>query len=206
MATIKEILQNVKALFDAPVVPPVAPVTPPSILTLKLKDGTDISIALKNPSVEAEPTVGDIVTVAGMPATEGVLELEDGSTITVDATGTITEITNVVPVTPELEAAVAPVAPTVEERLSAIEAELSKMKMAAQPVQVVADTAIPLAMAKQDEVIKGLFELVEKIAELPTAEPKTLVGNKKDQFERMNKKEQALNAIAEGIKSLKNKN
>lgn len=205
MNPIKELLQNVKALFEAPIVAPVAPTAPASVLNFKLKDGTDISIALKDPAANAEPSVGDLVTIAGMPAPEGTHELEDGSTITVDAAGSITELKEVEPVTPQVDLGQqAPAMPTVEERLAAVEAELAKMKMAAVPVQ--ADTAIPLQMAKQDKVIEGLFELVKKLAELPSAEPKALVGNKKDQFERVNKKEAALEQIAEGINSLKNKN
>jgi hypothetical protein len=204
---IKELLQKVKGMFDAPLVIPAAPSQPISVLPFKLKDGTEISIALKDPTANQMPSVGDLVTINGAPAPEGVHELEDGSSITVDAMGAITELKEVEPITPQVDLGAMPTTPTVEERLSAIEAELSKMKMAIQPVQQVqADTSIPLAMAKQDEVIKSMFELLEKMAEVPTSEPITLVGNKKDQFERQNKREAALEQIAKGIAEIRNKN
>jgi hypothetical protein len=204
---IKELLQKVKGMFDAPLITPAAPSQPISVLPFKLKDGTEISIALKDPAANQEPSVGDLVTINGMPAPEGIHELEDGSSITVDAMGSITELKEVEPITPQVDLGAMPTTPTVEERLSAIEAELSKMKMATQPVQPVqADTSIPLAMAKQDEVIKSMFELLEKMAEAPTADPITLVGNKKDQFDRQNKREAALNQIAKGIAEIRNKN
>lgn len=58
---------------------------------------------------------------------------------------------------------------------------------------------------KQDEVIKGLFELAEKLAEQPTAEPRTLNTSKKEVFERTEKRERRIESIASAIKEIKNK-
>jgi len=57
---------------------------------------------------------------------------------------------------------------------------------------------------KQDEVIKGLFELAETLVNLPTEDAKTLTGNKKERFERVGKREAALESIAAGITAMKN--
>lgn len=58
---------------------------------------------------------------------------------------------------------------------------------------------------KQQETITGLFELCEKLAEIPTAEPVTLTGNKKEKFDRTEKREQKFETIAAAIKDMKNK-
>lgn len=56
---------------------------------------------------------------------------------------------------------------------------------------------------KQEEQLKGLFELVEKIVELPTADPVTLTGNKKEKFEKAKAKEDKFEAIALALKEIR---
>lgn len=58
-------------------------------------------------------------------------------------------------------------------------------------------------IARHEETIKGLFELVEKLVELPTDDPKTLTGNKKDRFDRTEKREKKFEAIAAALKEAK---
>lgn len=93
---LKEILTRVKAVFDAPAVAPVAPVAPaattsPAPTVYTLQDGTQVAIQ----QAGTIPAPGDMVTIAGAPAPEGMLVLQDGSTITCDATGKITLYTPV---------------------------------------------------------------------------------------------------------------
>jgi len=209
----KDILLKVKALFDAPIVAPVAaaPVAPVApIVTgvpFKLKDGTEITIAVKD-TVTNAPSATDAVTIAGAPAPAGDYELEDGSKITVDAGGAISTVTPMEPITqPDFVAP--PTAPTLEERLAAMEAELVKMKTPVIPTGLATEVQLHAAeqkIEKQDEVIKGLFELAEKLTELPSADPVTLTGRKKEQFDRSNAKEEKIKGIADAIGALKNKN
>ena len=256
----KDILLKVKALFDAPIVAPVAaaPVAPVApIVTgvpFKLKDGTEITIAVKD-TVTNAPSATDAVTIAGAPAPAGDYELEDGSKITVDAGGAISVVTPMEPVTqPDFVAPVAaPTAPapviltaeavqamyakfatgTAEERLSNLEIMIKALMdsnfgyqirqgQENAAIQAYKDSLIPMQAAtatqatqllaaeqkitKQDEVIKGLFELAEKLAELPSADPVTLTGRKKEQFERSNAKEEKIKGIANAITALKSKN
>lgn len=56
---------------------------------------------------------------------------------------------------------------------------------------------------KHEETIKGLFELVEKMIEIPSADPLTLTGRKKEQFDATKKKEDRFTQIAEDMKKLK---
>lgn len=195
--TAKDILAKVKAVFDLAPTAPADTTAPGSSVIYKLSDGSEISIELKDPAVNAEPSVGDKVSIGGVPAPEGVLTLEDGSTLAVDATGAISAIVEQQdPTTQDLSQA--PAAPSVEERLAQIEAAVSRLTAPAQPAGMATEKDLQAAtqrIAKQDEVIKGLFELVEKLTELPSEDPKTLTGAKKDQFDKANK----INKKFEGI-------
>jgi hypothetical protein len=58
-------------------------------------------------------------------------------------------------------------------------------------------------ITKYGETITGLFELCEKLTELPTAEPVTLTGGKKEKFENQTKKEDRIAKMAESVKAMK---
>jgi hypothetical protein len=203
--TAKDILQKVKAIFEAPaapVVPPAPEVPAPVGITHKLADGTEVSII----QAGELPAAGDAVTVGGVPAPAGELAMEDGSTIVVGEGGVITEVKPAEPVTTEIPVEQAVATPTVEERLAKIEAALAKLTAPAMPTGLATEAQLQAAtqkIEKQDEVIKGLFELAEKLAETPTADPKTLTGNKKEQFERTTAKEKKIQGIAEAITQMK---
>lgn len=163
----KEILESIKTTFfapapapapapAAPVVEAAAPVT--TGIPYKLQDGTEISIT----QAGEIPAVGDAVSVGGAPAPEGVLTLEDGSTISVDASGVIAQVSAAPPVTNDL--AQAPPVPTLEERIAAIESKLpAPVAMAAVPKTPEEINALRIAFANgtPEERIANL-ELVAK--------------------------------------------
>lgn len=60
-------------------------------------------------------------------------------------------------------------------------------------------------MAKQDEQLKGLFSLVEAMATIPSADPKTLTGARKEAFDKNEGKEERLRAISDTLAEIKNK-
>lgn len=209
MSVLKDLLIKVKAVFEAPIVPDAPAAPAPQVY--KLKDGTEISIAIKDPAVSVEPSIGDAVTVNGAPAAEGDLELEDGTKLTIGADGTIANIVAIEPVTqPDF---VAP--PTVEERLAAVEAELAKLKAPVMPagcatVEQFSEVsgkfeAQKLQIKKNDEVIAGLFELVEKLIAEPSGNPKTLTGSKKEKFDKQAAADKKFEAYAEAFASIKGK-
>jgi hypothetical protein len=120
--TAKELLAKIKAVFDGPAAP-AAPAAPsaPTPTVYSLADGTQIAITQAGDT----PAPGDVVTIAGAPAPEGTLTLQDGSTITVDATGTITACTPVTPAAaapamaaPAATPAPAPVVPVTQSAMS----------------------------------------------------------------------------------------
>lgn len=275
---LKELVTKVKAVFDAPPVvalaAPVAPADTSNATVYSLQDGTQIAIQ----QAGATPAPGDTVTVAGAPAPEGMLVLQDGSTITCDATGTITLYTPVggTPVTtpvPGADAAAkppvpgAPVIPAKSpipgmpgksgysdadkaallaafdtvgsddgggmltvlitcvkalmqsefgwqidqaKRLADQNAAImlyqttlqaSSQKFAAQET-VIAE--LKAENAKHKATIAGIFEIMEKIVELPTASPKTVTSAKKDEIEEAKKKTQSkFEKMAESLKTVK---
>lgn len=261
----KDILKKVKALFFgepivAPVAPaaaaaPVAPVAPAG-QPFKLKDGTEVMIAVKDPA--GSPAVGDAVTIAGAPAPDGEHELEDSSKITVTG-GIISAVTPIQPVTQTPEEMAAAQAAhlalsaqateltaesvaamyakfatgTPEERIANLEVMIKALmecnfgyqirqgqETAAIQVYKESLTPVQTTMAahttkvaefesqikKQDEVIKGLFELCEKLIDAPTADPATLTGRNKEKFDAVDAKEKRLQARAAELTKLKNKN
>lgn len=61
------------------------------------------------------------------------------------------------------------------------------------------------AMAKQEAKLAGLFELVEQLVSVASADPKTLSQAQKDRFEKSKTKEERMAAMAEAIRKSKNK-
>lgn len=214
MKSLKDLLKGVKEIFNAdPNAAPAAPVADPAVAaptnlstkTYKLKDGVEISVAQAGDIL----AVGDTVTVGGVPATEGVHILEDGTSITVDASGVITLIVEPVPATTDLSNEPAP--PTMEQRIATLEDTIKRLSTPA-PVQMSADTPVikeltekfSAQITKHEETIKAMFELMEQIVETPSGDPATLTGEKKDKFERSEKRTDRISRIAEAIKNEKN--
>jgi hypothetical protein len=250
--TAKEILLKVKAAFDglpAPVAPvvaaappaPAAPAAPsvPAPVVYTLDDGTQIGIL----QAGTLPAPGDTVTIAGAPAPEGVLTLQDGSLITVDATGTVTQYTPVAPAAAAAPAAPAPALPVTQAAMTEhttkfavgdIESRVANLEIVAKglvesefgyqiscnerhestnaAISIYETTlknqaneleAAKVLIDKYGETIKGLFELCEKLADMPVANPRTLTEHKKEVFTAKEKAEARLEKIGAAITELK---
>lgn len=180
MKTPKEILTAIKAIFsDQPLPEPVAPVSPVEPVQLEAKeyslaDGTKVMID--------KLEVGGMVTLNDAPAPAAEYTLADGSSVTTDVSGIITEVSAAEPaIEPEVpEAAPAPAAPTMmrDDRVDALQAELSNVKQG----------------------FAQLVALVEQLAETPSAEPiepqKTKFGMvQEDRHERISRITKALTQI-----------
>lgn len=203
---VKDILAKIKAEFSAfetpgtiapavPAAPAVAPVAPVALAGPKdytTADGVVISIT----QAGDVPAAGDAVAIAGAPAPDGVYVLEDGTSITT-AAGIISLVEAAPPVTNTLESA--PPIPTLEERISAIEAAIAR---ATQPAHMSADDLKKLEEkfeAKYGKTIKDLFDLVEKIGAEPTAVPATLPSSQSEKFKRAQDKEDKIRGYADAI-------
>ena len=186
MITVKEIFDKVKAAFDAPVVVPAAPVAAASTpVVYKTADGQEISVE----QAGEKPAAGDKVTIAGAPAPMADYVLEDGTTICVDETGTVTACTEAAPAAPEApEMDMKTKCEELAARITALETELAKVR---QPATQMAEVATALAKVEKSEgVMKLMFELVEQMVKQPTADPKTLPENQKSKFQAEKEKNQ----------------
>jgi len=155
----------------------------------KLKDGTMVTYD--------ELEVGYplmVVTEQGTnPAPDGTHEMEDGTKVST-VNGLITEIIPALPVAPaETEAGMYPkkdeedMGKKLKELMDAINAKMS---------------AIETEISKQQETNKQMFELIEKIGDLPTSEPK-----KENQAftTAKDKKQEKIDSILTTLKTLKTK-
>ena len=155
----------------------------------KLKDGTMVTYD--------ELEVGYplmVVTEQGTnPAPDGTHEMQDGTKVST-VNGLITEVIPALPVAPaETEAGMYPkkdeedMGKKLKELMDAINAKMS---------------AIETEISKQHETNKQMFELIEKIGDLPTSEPK-----KENQAftTAIDKKQQKIDSILNTLKTLKTK-
>lgn len=210
-AKLSALLKSFKAEFNsafdlAPaVITPAAPAAPavlaaPVSKDYTLLDGTVISVT----QAGDVPAIGDTVTIMGTPAPDSVYSLEDGSTLTTVG-GIITEVGAAAPVTTDL--AGAPPVPTLEERISAIEAAIAR---ATQPAAMSAEDADAIKKIKEDnaklvKTVSDLFALIETIGTEPTADPVTLPESKTAKFKHIEKQEEKIRGYAEAITKI-NKN
>lgn len=156
---IQELVTTIKQSFEA--VPPIAPVPTPVPAPLPvtmnkymLADGTEIEVE--------ELEVGKPVMIGGSPAPEGKHTLQDGTVISVDTAGLITEV-------------VAAPAPAVPTGMSKEEVEAIADQSFSNQSQAFAGKdelkAISEKLEASEKRNKQLFELVEKLAEASITTP-----------------------------------
>lgn len=169
MSDIKNLLAGLKSfLFDTNIqptpAPTPAPVIPAAQSAVKTKDGIEVSVD--------KMEVGGVVMIAGAPAAAGEIELEDGTKVTIGEGGVISAI---VP-------GAAPEAPDFTKQFSEITEKLTGYEQRfSQYEQKI--SAYDQQFAKQTEQLNAanssivkLLEIVEKLAETPTAAPASTSG------------------------------
>lgn len=192
MSEINDLWKAFKEKFLGPVVPPVAaPVVTPTTLgtDYTLKDGTAVSID--------KLEVGGVVLVGGVPAAAGEYELQDGTKYTVADSGVIAAITPAA--MPAMDGQVAapvptPTIPDYTPKFAAYDEALSKYETRF--------TEQASLIAKQDLMLKGLFEIIEKIAASPAGDP---VDGNKNSFvsQKIKDKEESLKNLSDALSKLK---
>jgi archaellum component FlaC len=204
MTDIKETLKKIKVLLSseppkvpaAPSAAPAAPAAPTAnpvdtAKQYKLQDGTPVEID--------KLEVGGIVTINGQPAPANEYVLEDGTNVTVDDKGTITEVES------KQAEAIEPddFKKQVNDKFTTLEAEFKTHKESFAAVQAEFNNAKEL-LGKQDQAIKGLLEVVEKLAKTPTADP--VEETESFKTEKFEKKANKLDRIVEAIKEQRKEN
>lgn len=172
----KEALQQIRALFEdmpqvaqpqAPVAPAEPAVTKVEMAEYSLADGTKVMIS-------ALEIGGKVEMADGTPAPQGEHQLMDGTSIQVDETGTIIEISSPKEdiVTEEPVAPAAAIAPA--QDTTAMVAEL-KADFAKQKSEL--ETKIAELESKVKQGFAQVAELVEALSNTPTAEPTQKAAN-----------------------------
>lgn len=155
----QETINKIKQLFEAAAPEVVAAPANPIVAEMAdyiLQDGTKISCD--------KLEIGGLVTINGTPAPDGEHTLQDGTMIETKD-GLIVEIST-------------PAEETIDEEVTS---DLKKQKMEEVEKSTADNTAkikmIEEALAKQNEAIKSMMELVEKMAMAPVSEPAATVKN-----------------------------
>ena len=118
--------------------------------------------------------VGGIALMGGVPAPAGELQLQDGTSLMIGEGGVITMVTPAMSPSAAPALTMAQVDLAINAALTRYKEELAAEKLAAstelQGVQKrIAEGAVTLA--SQKEQINALFSAIEKLAEMPTADP-----------------------------------
>lgn len=206
MSKVSEIVARIKReLFDGTPMPaptavaqaaPVQPQTPTAPTQLQtdyqLKDGTPIQVD--------KLEIGGTALINGMPAPAGEHELADGTKITVGEGGVITLVTPAMAAAPALTMAEVELA--INNALTKYKEELDAERLAAQQALAKDGGVMKEVMDKQAAQIKGLFEIIEKLTEMPTADP---IENGHQSFmkEKAQGKEEKRQVLVNAFKKLK---
>jgi len=161
----KEIIEKLRLTFNE-LVTPVAVANPIQLMDATLKDGTAVQIT--------ELMVGGIVTIDGIPAPIGEHELSDGTYIVVGDNGVITEIkTETEEVVTEAKK-MQPMEQEIGNKFSAFESATNE-KFASYEAKFSAYeqrfSDYETRLNKATQVIEGLLNLTQTLAETPTGIP-----------------------------------
>jgi hypothetical protein len=159
----------------APPPPPPAPPAPPQPVTLSAEEFEAMVAKFAVGSTEERLTNAEIMLKA-------LMECNFGYEIRKGKEAAAIEV---------YKETLAPLQISVEAATQKIESQFSQIESQKETI------------AKHEQTIKDLFDLVEKLVELPTADPVTLTGNKKEKFEKENAKQLRLERIAEAVKKQK---
>ena len=198
--TPKEALDKIRQLFADPAVAEPAQEPAPAVMEAKeyvLEGGAKILVS------ELEP--GGMVSLvddqgATSPAPAGDHKLADGTMITLDEAGVITAVMMPeAPVAPEDE-----LAKKLDEKMAAIREDVKKENDAIR--QLIEN------LAKHDEFkatveginakLQGLADAVTALLDTPSVDP---IQEPKDKFEKQEKKNERLQAVADMLTKLKSK-
>jgi hypothetical protein len=154
----KEIIEKLRLTFNE-LVAPVAVANPIQLMDATLSDGTAIQIT--------EMIVGGIVTINGTPAPTGEYELSDGTYLMVGDNGAITEIKQDVateaPAPAPMQDEIGNKFSVINEKFASYEEKFSAYEQRFSDYEA--------RLNKATQVIEGLLNLTQTLAETPTGIP-----------------------------------
>ena len=190
MSEINDLWKAFKEKFLGPVIPPVnqavapvVPTVPVKLMEMTTKDGKVMTMD--------SMTVGAVCMMDGAPCPPGEYEFTDGSKLTCGDGGAITAVTPAGMPGANLSAA-----PPVDytPRFAAYDEKFTTYE-----TRFTEQAGI---IAKQDLMLKGLFEIIEKIAASPAGDP---VGGNKNNFvtQKIESREEKLKQLSGNLQKLK---
>lgn len=186
--TAKEILNKVKAVFNATEV-----AEPAKFTSVTITDGQPIYFDAPEVAVGVPVFMDEAMS---MPYPDGTYTADGGVTFTV-AGGVVSGLAEAAQAAP-----VAPAVPDYSKQFDAMNNEIASLKRQhAELLQRLG--VVNTQLAKHDKTIPGLFELAEKLTELPAADPQTLTARQKDSFDKANKKEARIKEFAKNIENMR---
>lgn len=220
-----EILKKVKDLFTAPPIAAAAPPAPTeaepaasaNVISYGIEGGQPVFLDVSDDNIVGIDANDKVFSdeALTMPYPDGSYKVTGTNFMFTVSGGVVSVVTDpdgtgagiptpdeVEPVTTGLESA--PNQPTIDTKITDLENRvdaIKKMVMPAGMAQMVEDQS--KIITRHEETIKGLFELVEKLVEMPTADPVTLTGPRKERFEKEKVKDERMKKMAEQIHSQK---
>jgi hypothetical protein len=235
-AEIKKILFDTPPAPQAPAPSTTAPAPvsapAPLVVSYPVDGGQPVYVNCADdgiPDIDAnDPVFTDALMSAPYPdGTYTVTGTDFGFTVSAGLVSAVTDADGTGPGAPLDAAAAAPVAPAapvyaaptptpapvvpvtqsqMDSQKERFDTEIGQVKTELETVKTELAEA-KTKSEKYEQVVKDLFELVGKIVEMPVTDPVTLVGNKKEKFERAESREAKLDRIAkarsQALKELK---
>jgi len=115
--------------------------------------------------------VGGIALMGGVPAPAGELQLQDGTSLMIGEGGVITMVTPAMSPSAAPALTMAQVDLAINAALTRYKEELAAEKLAQEIKLKAAEEQVGKGLMLQKEQINALFHAIEKLAEMPTADP-----------------------------------
>ncbi len=203
----KEILKKIKAVFDgAPLPPAPAPIAQAATSANFPVDGGDpVYVDISDDGLSDIDT-GDLVyadDALTMPYPDGTYTVTGTTFSFTVAAGLVTTVSGeLIPAAPAAAAMPAPAPPVLPmgptlPQFEAMQTEVTALKAALLKANLLAE--------KHEKILPDLFELTEKLIELPISAPKALNGAQKDKFDYAAERDQRIELVAQKLKTLKSK-
>jgi hypothetical protein len=193
----KEILKKIKAVFDG-TVPAPAPVVTKLTTNFPVDNGDPVYVDTSDDGINdidaGDPVYSDDAMTTPYP--DGTYKVTGTDVSFTVAGGIVTTISGSL-ITPIGASAppTLPLTPQFDSAVQSLQNEINELKEQLRRSK--------LLLEKHEKILPGLFELAEKLIELPVSEPKTLNGLQKEKFEKAKQRDDRITEMAENLKKIK---
>jgi hypothetical protein len=197
----KDILKKIRAVFDstssstaapAPIVPP-APIPQKLAANFPVDGGAPVYV---DTTIDVGlPVFSDEAMTAPYPDGDYTVTGTDFMFSVAGGVVTVVSGTLVAAAPPVLPPPPMPAGPTIPQ-FEAMQLELANLKAALLKANLLAE--------KHEQILPDLFELAEKLTEIPVSAPKALNETQQEKYDYATKRDDRINQIAKTLKKIKN--